>query len=248
MTLCTYEAKFAKMLKIVLVLLTVGTLVSIWYTYRVPFVETQCADIPQGSIVFAPAFLNLGDQDGRIIPGQANVQIANKLEECADRFSLVLTQKAVSDALVDPKALQNGVPVFQMHEHNPSVEVRTLAAFKCALQRFQYEPETVVLLAHPRHHSRALMDLRAVYSGNVVNLRLGNVLYQDDQWWRPWQWTAKDITGWLADGALILSVKYPELAKMKPVLDRINVTADCPAQVQLPKIVQKNGKWIAEPD
>ena len=97
----------------------------------------MCADIPKGSVVFATAFLNLGEKNGTIIPGQANIQMANKLEECADRFSMVLTQKAVSDALANPNALGNGTPVFQIHDQNPNIEVRTFAAFRCALVEVQ---------------------------------------------------------------------------------------------------------------
>ena len=96
-------------------------------------------EIPIDSIALALAFLNLGPEDpaqpfGRLIPGDANRQIAKKLEEMASSFSLVLTQQAVSDALATPTHLADGTPVHQMHRHC-DVPVFTFAALQCALDQ-----------------------------------------------------------------------------------------------------------------
>ena len=227
----------AKMRRAILALVGGGLLVAIWVIYRRPFDETPCEDIPEGSVAFAPAFLNLGERNGVIISGKTNIQIAKKLEQCAGRFSLVLTQKAISDALANPSALADGTPVEQMHRHDPNIEVRTFAALKCALVRFRSVPKRLVLIAHPKHHKRVLMDLRALYAGEIIELRLGDVYYEDDHWSRPFRWARKNMLGWLMDYLLILSLRYPTVAKSLKVLPgKYAITADCSAGVQLPKL------------
>jgi len=234
--------------RIILVLLGGGLFAVIWLIFRTPSEETPCEDIPKDSVIFATAFLNLGEEGGVITPGQANVQMAEKLEECADRFSLVLTQKAVSDALVNPEVLGDGTPVLQMHDHNPNVEVRTFAALKCALERFESEPDRIVLMAHPEHHNRALMDLKALYGGEIVQLHLGDVFYEDDHWSRPLRWAWRNSLGWLVDYLLVWSIKHPTFTKLKPFLGRLDATTECPARVRLSRIVERDGKWMAKPD
>jgi hypothetical protein len=236
-----------RMRKAILALLGGGLFVAIWAIYRKPFDETRCEDVPEGSVAFAPAFLDLGRGNGGIIPGKANIQIANKLEECATRFSLVLTQKGVSDALANPSSLGDGTPVEQMHRHDPNIEVRTFAALKCALTRFRSVPKRLVLIAHPKHHKRVLMDLRALYAGEIIELRLGDVYYEDDHWSRPFRWAWKNAFGWLGDYLLILSVRYPTGARLLEVfLKKCAITTDCPTGVQLSKIVEKDGKWTTK--
>jgi hypothetical protein len=238
------SAMMARMRKAILALLGGGLFAAIWAMYRKPCDETPCEDIPEDSVAFAPAFLDLGEENGVIIPGRANIQIAKKLEECAARFSLVLTQKAVSDALANPSSLGDGTPVEQMHRHDPNIEVRTFAALKCALTRFGSIPERLVLIAHPKHHKRVLMDLRALYAGEITELCLGDVYYEDDHWSRPFRWAWKNTLGWLGDYLLILSIRYPTGARLlKVFLVKFAITADCPAGVQLSKIVEKDGKW-----
>ena len=241
------SAMTAKMRKAILALVGGGLLVAIWAIYRKPSDETPCEDMPEGSVAFAPAFLNLGERNGVIISGRTNIQIAEKLEQCAVRFSLVLTQKAVSDALANPSTLADGTPVEQMHGHDPNIEVRTFAALKCALARFRSVPKRLVLIAHPRHHKRVLMDLRALYAGEIIELRLGDVYYEDDHWSRPFRWAWKNALGWLVDYLLVLSIRYPTIAKLlKVFLGKYEITADCPTGVQLLKIVKRDGKWASE--
>ena len=237
----------AKMRKAIIALVGGGLLAAIWAIYRKPPDETSCEDIPEGSVVFAPAFLNLGERNGVIISGRTNIQIAEKLEQCAVRFSLVLTQKAVSDALANPSMLADGTPVEQMHRHDPNIEVRTFAALKCALARFRSVPKRLVLIAHPKHHKRVLMDLRALYAGEIIELHLGDVHYEDDHWSRPFRWAWKNALGWLADCLLVLSIRYPAITKLlKVFLEKYGITADCSTGVQLLKIVKRDGKWASE--
>ena len=115
---------------LIIILLICVLLACILSIYGQPPAKTSCDDIPPNSVVFAPAFLHLGVKNKVIVPGKAAEQIAEQLEECADRFSVVLTQKAISNALYNPKALNDGTPVFQMHRHDPDIEVCTLAGFR----------------------------------------------------------------------------------------------------------------------
>ena len=208
--------------------------------------QTLCQDIPKDSVAFALGFLHLGEKDGIIIPGQANVQLAQALERCAERFSLVLTQKAISDALANPRALQDGTPVLQMHHHDSIIPVRTLAALRCALGRFAEVPECIVLLAHPRHCQRALMDLKALYGGKVIVLHPGEVVYPSKHWTYPLRWACKNLPAWPVDYLLIQSIKRPALAPLWCILKKLGIRADCPAALRLSKILRTNGKWKEE--
>ena len=87
-------------------------------------VQTPCKDIPPNSIVFALGFLYLGEKDGVIIPGQANAQLAQVLERCADRFSLVLTQKAISDTLAPVRPAGREGPLQYPRAHIGGAQVR----------------------------------------------------------------------------------------------------------------------------
>lgn len=225
----------------ILALLTGGVLAVLWAKYRRAPDETPCEEIPGDSVVLAPAFLHLGERGGRILPGKANAQIAQKLQQCAERFSVVLTQKAVSDALPNPEELRDGTPVLQMHRHDPRVGVRTFAALRCALQRLAELPDRVVLLAQPKHLNRARLDLRALYDGAIVELHLGEALYQDDRLHRPLQWAAKNALAWLVDAFLALSMEVPLFSQIRVVLARFGVTPDCPEDVQLSPVVRPDG-------
>jgi hypothetical protein len=190
------------------------------------------------SIVFALGFLHPGEKEGAIVPGEANIQLAQVLERCADAFSLVLTQKAVSEALANPIALHDGTPVLQMHGHDPQVRVRTLAALMCGLERLSVVPDHIVLLAHPRHIRRALMDLRALYSGEVLVLCPGKLVYPNEHWSYRFRWALKNALAWPVDFLLIQSIRYQTLAPLWCMLRRLHIRADCSAAVRLPKITR----------
>lgn len=201
-------------------------------------VPTRCEDIPANSVVFALGFLHLGEKDGTIIPGQANVQLAQALERYAGRFSLVLTQKAISDALANPRTLQDGTPVLQMHRHDSNIPVRTLAALRYALGRFAEVPECIVLLAHPRHCRRALMGLKALYGGKIVVLHPGEAVYPSKHWIYPIRWACKNLPAWPVDYLLIQSIKRPVLAPLWCILRKLGIRADCPAALRLSTIAK----------
>jgi hypothetical protein len=152
-------------------------------------------------VVIAPAFKNLGRNPitGKYCPGIANARIAQKLEECADRFQLVLTQKAVSDALQDHEMLPDGTPVVQMHEDNDRA-VGTLGGLYCAIERLEGFPQTtrLGLIAHDKHLARARQALEAVIAekfpnAESVDIHLGQTPYQDDSPFRPWEWAAREM-------------------------------------------------------
>lgn len=198
--------------------------------------------IPDGSVALALAFLNLGAEDpaqpfGRLIPGDANRQIAEKLEELAGHFSLVLTQQAVSDALTDPTRLADGTPVYQMHRHC-EVPVYTFAALQCALDRLPAGDWTLVVIAHPHHLRRVRMSLSALAQGHpAVYLASGPVCYQDSHWYRPLYWTLKNGLGWLVDGLLVVSRRWVWAEKLLQwPLDQISAHPRCPQAVRLAPI------------
>lgn len=163
--------------------------------------ETQCGDIPEGIVVIVPAFWHLGKDPhtGRYVPGAANERIAEKLEACASRFRLVLTQKAVSDALENEEMLHDGTPVKQMHRDNATA-AGTLEALTCAVERLGDLAPTprVGLVAHDKHLARSHQALKAVLEARfpnreIVDIHLGKTPYQDDAASRPWQWAGREL-------------------------------------------------------
>lgn len=163
--------------------------------------ETPCHAIPAGTVVIAPAFEHLGKDPvtNSYVPGAANKRIAEKLEECAERFRIVLTQKAVSDALANENKLKSGVPVEQMHIDN-QVNVRTLEAVCCAIERLKDYPEnlTIALIAHDKHFMRSRQALEAVLrdmkpAARIVDIHLGKTPYQDDAFYRHWCWAFREL-------------------------------------------------------
>jgi hypothetical protein len=178
----------------------------VWYGYfYVPFKkdgkpgrgakpDTKWDCIPPGSVAFVLAFENLGEQDGVIEPGKANEYLADWLEKHGECFSLVLTQKAISDALEGAGVLRSGTPVVQMHRHDPRTPVRTLEALHCALDRFENPPDSVVLVAHDKQYERAFNDLRAIYPQcRIVNPCIMNVPYEDDSLLNPFSWAFREL-------------------------------------------------------
>lgn len=183
--------------------------------------ETPCEDITGKSVIFAPAFDNLGkDTSGKYIPGKANENIARKLEKCADRFDLILTQKAVSDAIKDTVLLRK---VYEMHKDIDKY-INTIQAFKCALERFEEPPEQIVLLTHPRHLERALFDLEALYKGKIIIVHLGDASYETPSRFRAYKWAVKNTGAWIIDRRTVASFKKGK------------TTIDCPEGALLPRI------------
>jgi hypothetical protein len=197
---------------------------------------------PAGSVALALAFLNLGPEDpaqpfGRLTPGDANRQIAQKLESMAEHFSLVLTQQAVADALADPTHLADGTPVHQMHRHC-EVPVYTFAALQCALDRLPPGDWPLIVIAHPRHLRRVRMGLSALAGERrIVYVASGPVCYQDDHWFRPFYWTLKNGLGWLVDGLLVASRRWGLAEKLLQwPLGLISAHPRCPQEARLDPI------------
>ena len=114
-------------------------------------------------------------------PGCANHSIAALLLSNQALIDVVLTQKAVSDALVSlahPEPDEedefhlpgSNVPVLQMHQHVPAAgSVRTPEALGRTLDRFQpgsfldlTQVESFLLICHPKQYRRAYKDLKAL--------------------------------------------------------------------------------------
>jgi len=215
---------------------------------------TDAGQIPAGSIALALAFLNLGPADpaqpfGRLIPGAANRQIAALLEANASRLAAVLTQQAVSDGLADPTCLADGTPVYQMHRHC-DVPVYTFAALAAALDRLPEGDWPLVVIAHPRHLRRVRMSMQALADGRQIYYLAGQpTLYQDAHWTRPLYWTIKNGLGWLVDGLLVASLRWPWVGKVcGRLLAALGAHSQCPAEARLGKLDQRNREWEIQPE
>lgn len=208
--------------------------------------QTTCDTIPPKSVVFVPAFLNRGVQNGRFRSDPSNGQLARRLEECSNRIALVVTQKAVSDALDVGTSLRNGTPVMQMHEHVNGIDVRTFAALKAALDRFDDKPAQIVLMAHPEQLDRAVMDFTFLYSGPIVPVWPGEVLYPSCGAAIMWH-LAKSPIGWVADWLLIRATDNARLRWLKPPLKLIGAQTEYPGDVKLPRRIRLvDGKWVEQ--
>jgi hypothetical protein len=208
--------------------------------------RTECTAIPEHSVVFAPAFLNLGTENGEFKADQSNTQLRDRLEECASRIALVVTQKAVSDTLSTKNYLADGTPVMQMHRDVESIDVKTLAALKAAIDRFDNLPTQIVLIAHPEQVDRAAMDLRALYGGSVLKVYPGPVLYPNLA--KALIWHIKSPLGWTLDWFLIRSGTHPWASWIKLPLKVVGAVDEYPDEVRLAeRIVSQEGKWVEQP-
>jgi hypothetical protein len=214
--------------------------------------------ISQGSVALALAFLNLGperpgDPDSPLIPGRANEQIAQTLEELSSRLAFVLTQKAVSDALTDPHRLRDGPPVFQMHRHC-QVEVRTFAALRCALDRLpEGGPASLVLIAHADQMPRARIALEALAGpAKLTCVSPSPVEYLHAGQGRPFSWRVKNTVAGVADRLLAGSRTSRTCRCVRclchPLLSAMSVRDDCPGCVRLGKLRLVGGAWTETGD
>lgn len=168
------------------------------FFYRVFPEESTCSDFPSGSVVLALGFEYLGEANGLIQPGPGNTALARQLALCADRFALVVTQKAISDAMQQDGLLVNGkllgkIPVCQMHPHQPGTVVRTLQALEFALDQFRPLPESLVLLAHDKQIERAFWDLNSLYPDKIILWKMNNVPYARPDWISPLRWAFREL-------------------------------------------------------
>jgi hypothetical protein len=152
------------------------------FFYQVFPEESTCDDIPKGSIVLALGFEYQGEDESGIQPGAGNVLLADKLASCAGRLSLVVVQKAISDALKQNGQMKDGkllgtVPLIHMHAHDPKVKVRTFAALEMALTKLAPLPGSIILLAHDKQIERAAMDLQVLYPADILLWKINGVPY-----------------------------------------------------------------------
>jgi hypothetical protein len=183
---------------IFLLLLAVYQVIQFAYFHKVFADEMTCEEIPRDSVVLALAFEHLGEKNGVITPGEANMEIVEQLEKCTDRFSLILTQKAVSDAMIRLGKVQNGlfmgtVKLEQMHEHHPKQRIRTLKALQLAIRKLDPLPPALILVAHDKQIERALMDLRILYDGNIILWKHNRYAYARKGILQPILWAYREI-------------------------------------------------------
>ena len=181
-----------------LLVMVLSQIISFAYFHRVFQKELTCTDLPPGSVVLALGFEHLGERNGVIRPGAANLALAHALADCTERCSLVLTQKAVSDALLQESLLPDGklmgkVPVQLMHPHQPGKPVRTLQALQLALQELHPMPAALVLMAHDKQIERAAMDLRLLYHGTLMLWGRNNMPYAHPGFLQPLRWSIREI-------------------------------------------------------
>lgn len=181
-----------------LLLVAISQIISFAYFHHVFEEDSTCADIPPGSVVLALGFEHLGEHQGVISPGAANLVLAHALMNCADHYALVLTQKVVMDALQQEGLLMDGklagkVPVLPMHDHYPGKPVRTLQALQAALEKLNPLPESLVLMAHDKQIERAVLDLRSLYQGTVIVWEQKNMPYARPGALQPLRWAVREI-------------------------------------------------------
>ena len=168
------------------------------YFYQVFMTETKCEDIPQGSTVLALGFEHLGETNGVIQPGMGNVEIARQLAACADHLALVVTQKAISDAmeqegLLEDEMLLGKVYVRQMHSHQTNAPVHTFQALQIAVKNLAPLPDTLVLMAHDKQIERAIADLKTIYPGQIIPWKQNGIAYSNSGWLLPLRWAMREL-------------------------------------------------------
>ncbi len=194
-----------------------------WFAYGPSPRPGGASSIPDRSVVLALGFTHLGEgEDGRLTPGDANRFLAAWLDGHAASIRVVLTQKAISDALPDPTRLSNGTPVLQMHEHRRDYPVRTLEALQLAVSRFAKRPDRLVLLAHGKQIARAKADLQAICpDAEIIVPDIGPVPYWDSNRLDPLSWACYEL--YVARPADVVRRRLPIRYPKQVELPRINL-------------------------
>ena len=188
----------AGILLMVLLVVVAARAVYFAFFYRVFSEETTCTDIPQDSTVLVLGFVHQGETNGVIQPGLGNLEIVHQLTGCADRLFLIITQKAIIDAMIQEGLLENNrllgrVPVAQMHVHDPNHPVRTFEALNLAVANLHPLPEALVLFAHDKQIERAFWDLRSLYTGKIILWKRNGIRYARAGWLPPLAWSIREL-------------------------------------------------------
>ncbi len=171
-----------------------------------------------------------------IKPGKANEELAAYLFENRNCFSVILTQRAISDVWLEnskmtyPKKdnlteasyglLEDSVTkVFQMHKDNQGISVRTFEALRCALNRLRnHQDKQRILVVHDAHYWRAYFDLSSMHSPKkIVNPNIRGVSYPGSK--SPFVWSIWD-----------------SCARLRDVYMSRNTSVKCQTDVELPEI------------
>ncbi len=229
------------------IIVVLGTAVSaiilsaIWfgYFYHPHKQETTCDEIPIGSVVLVAGFQYHLGTDGKLNPAAGNKYLAQKLVDCAGRLSVVITQQAIIEALssqgvLSSEKLNNTVPIYLMHQHCPDMPVRTLQSLKCAINRLAPLPDELLILAHDKHLRRAVQDLRAVYSGKIIEWRVDNVPYADEKRLTPFLWAIRELfLARPAEAFLRWAGKRSHLSPLTASSVALLGGLDCPIKVKI---------------
>jgi hypothetical protein len=191
----------------------------------------QCDGIPKNSVALALGFTDNGRIEKTIIPGDANTALAGYIAAHNRCFSMVLTQQSIIAALTGGKEIVadesvfylGQTPVYLMHRHDPSVEVRTLEALRYALNRLAFQPEHIVLIAHDKHFLRAYLDLRSIYPADqIINPYLAGIPYQNPNPFNAFFWSWREFIAipfdWIRC-SMVLSDQTMELQEKIPPPD-----------------------------
>lgn len=184
--------------------LVILSLVLVHFAYFHKLHRTH-SSLPDGSVAIVVAF-EAENADAELA-GLANRDLANWLDNNARKFSLIMTQEAViwaldesgkmpSTAVDVPRAGHlHDVEVRRIHRHIPGANVRTLETLCCAKQWFgNEEPETIVLVAHPKHYERACRDLRSQFKkSRIVNSGITEDSYSTDFFLNPIIWAGREL-------------------------------------------------------
>ena len=238
----------ARIIIILGVVVSIVMVSAIWfgYFYQPNAQETRCDEIPTGSVVLVSGFEYYLGPNGNLMPGDGNQFLAQKLVDCSHRFSAVITQQAILEALVSLGVLSgeklNGVvPVHLMHEHRPDVPVRTLQSLRCAVARLSPVPDELVILAHDKHQMRAVQDLRSIFDGAIIEWRVTDAPYANEKLLNPFYWAVRELfIARPAEAFLRWAGQRPHLSTLTKMSVTLLGGFDCPTRVKIKQKIDLN--------
>ena len=114
-------------------------------------------------------------------------------------------------------------------------EIRTIAAFRCALERFtDNPPDQIILIAHPKHLKRALYDLKGLVRIlfqdriDIKVLHIGDAVYPKGI--SRLTWARINLLGWIGDSISMASLRHPKLGAnfiIEKLLNKFNAKPEC---------------------
>ena len=131
-------------------------------------------------------------------------------------------------------------------------EIRTIAAFRGALERFtDNPPDEIILIAHPKHLRRALYDLKGLVHIlfqdriDIKVLHIGYAVYPEGV--SRLTWARKNLLGWMGDSISIASLRHSKLGTnfiIEKLLNKFNAKPECPKDFQFHPLMKKDAEWV----